>query len=479
MVQKMALGKIAALFCLLMFFVYLSTLSISLDDWDSVQFALGLKEFNVAKHQPHPPGFPLYILFGTLLNALLKNELLSLTCLSAFFGALSIFALYQLAKEMFNKQIALAASILTAITPMFWMYSVKAMSDMPALFFTLTAILFIFKYVKYKKTGDLYAASLLSAVSAGVRPYSAVLLFPLLVCAVFLRRKSAKNGLKALSVFAFATLAWFLPLILISGITEYFSSTDLFFKWVFGNPVESIVSAELTLDYLGGRVFSFLKNFLLGGYGINLQNLSSVEAILLFFIAGLLVCSLKKFDRKDERIILFASALAPYLLMVFTFFPYYNDRYLLIGVPLLSMIFANSIWRFKKTNQRLALFCVLGGLLLYASLPLALEIHTKPTPPLQLINYLNENYGSGDFIVLVGDEQRHFDYYPTAISKIPEVDCKKISQLLAENKTALCLYNINCPGLKLKLVSAFERNPRVHLKHSSSRLYEFSTEDGG
>jgi len=35
-------------------------------NWDAVQFALALHEFDIAKHQPHPPGYLLYAREGTL-----------------------------------------------------------------------------------------------------------------------------------------------------------------------------------------------------------------------------------------------------------------------------------------------------------------------------------------------------------------------------------------------------------------------------
>lgn len=31
-------------------------------NWDAVQFALALKEYDIAEHQPHPPGYILYVL---------------------------------------------------------------------------------------------------------------------------------------------------------------------------------------------------------------------------------------------------------------------------------------------------------------------------------------------------------------------------------------------------------------------------------
>ena len=36
----------------------------TLEDLDSVNFALGVRHFDVAQHQPHPPGYPLFIALG-------------------------------------------------------------------------------------------------------------------------------------------------------------------------------------------------------------------------------------------------------------------------------------------------------------------------------------------------------------------------------------------------------------------------------
>jgi len=45
-------------------------------NWDAVQFALALREFDVAKHQPHPPGYLLYVGLGRLFNASLGDPTL-------------------------------------------------------------------------------------------------------------------------------------------------------------------------------------------------------------------------------------------------------------------------------------------------------------------------------------------------------------------------------------------------------------------
>ncbi len=36
----------------------------TLEDLDSVNFALGVRHFDVALHQPHPPGYPVFIALG-------------------------------------------------------------------------------------------------------------------------------------------------------------------------------------------------------------------------------------------------------------------------------------------------------------------------------------------------------------------------------------------------------------------------------
>ena len=38
-------------------------------NWDGVQFALALREYDVVKHQPHPPGYILYVGLGRVVNA--------------------------------------------------------------------------------------------------------------------------------------------------------------------------------------------------------------------------------------------------------------------------------------------------------------------------------------------------------------------------------------------------------------------------
>ncbi|MBI2188183.1 MAG: hypothetical protein HYU37_13860, partial [Acidobacteria bacterium] len=81
---------------------HLPFLAPSLEDYDSINFALGLRDFDPARHQPHPPGSPVYIALGRALLAAISGlrpslgrveaEALTLGLLSAIAGAVAIVA---------------------------------------------------------------------------------------------------------------------------------------------------------------------------------------------------------------------------------------------------------------------------------------------------------------------------------------------------------------------------------------------------
>ncbi len=91
-------------------------------NWDAVQFALALHEFDIAKHQPHPPGYLLYVALGRLLNASLGDPTLAYVALAMLFSAGSTFVLYRLARRLYDRATALIAASLLAVSPLFWFY---------------------------------------------------------------------------------------------------------------------------------------------------------------------------------------------------------------------------------------------------------------------------------------------------------------------------------------------------------------------
>src|SRR4030042_6644172 len=72
--------------------------------WDSIQFALALKKYDITLHQPHPPGYFLYVMLGRLLNLLINDANTVFVSISLIFSGLAVAPLYTLWKRIFAKK---------------------------------------------------------------------------------------------------------------------------------------------------------------------------------------------------------------------------------------------------------------------------------------------------------------------------------------------------------------------------------------
>ena len=59
-------------FATLFLVAHLFALPRTLEDLDSVNFAMGVESFDVPAHQPHPPGYPVFILLGKISTGVLR-----------------------------------------------------------------------------------------------------------------------------------------------------------------------------------------------------------------------------------------------------------------------------------------------------------------------------------------------------------------------------------------------------------------------
>src|SRR5439155_13400219 len=62
--------------------------------YDSVQFALALEKYDPYLHQPHPPGYFLYVMAGKVLYFFLANANLSLILHRIFGSGLAVVGVY-------------------------------------------------------------------------------------------------------------------------------------------------------------------------------------------------------------------------------------------------------------------------------------------------------------------------------------------------------------------------------------------------
>src|SRR3954462_3630025 len=192
---------------------HLPFLAPALEDIDSINFALGLHHFDPALHQPHPPGYPVFIAVGRVALAIIhgvapglsyvRADALALAIWSAIGGALAIVAAAYVFHELTiagrprpalrptDEQradgIAFWGAVLLALTPLFWMTGLRPMSDMFGLGVALTARALLLRGARGGRA--LVAGAIVVGLAAGIRTQTVPLTLPLLLYAWLAQRR--------------------------------------------------------------------------------------------------------------------------------------------------------------------------------------------------------------------------------------------------------------------------------------------------
>jgi hypothetical protein len=197
-------------------------------NWDAVQFAMALREYDVVKHQPHPPGYVLYVALGRLVNTWLRDETAAYVLLAVLFSGLTTFVVYHLARAIYDRPTALAAATLVAVSPLFWFYGSVGLTYAGEALCASTVAYFSFRALRGSRTDAWLAAGYLG-LAGGVRQSILVLLLPLWGGAVAAGSRSVRVLAIGLAIVAGTVLTWFLPMIwLTGGLDRYLeASRDL------------------------------------------------------------------------------------------------------------------------------------------------------------------------------------------------------------------------------------------------------------
>jgi Protein O-mannosyl-transferase TMEM260-like len=185
-------------------------------NWDAVQFALALHEFDIAKHQPHPPGYLLYVALGRLLNASLGDPTLAYVALAMLFSAGTTFVLYSLARRLYDRPTALIAASLLAVSPLFWFYGSVGLTYAGEAFAASVVAWFAYGAL----TGhvrSLYWGALAVGLTGGMRQSVLVLLLPLWLGSALLGIRSRRRVAIAGGILLASVLAWLLPMLWLTG----------------------------------------------------------------------------------------------------------------------------------------------------------------------------------------------------------------------------------------------------------------------
>jgi transmembrane protein TMEM260 (protein O-mannosyltransferase) len=221
------LRKAIAGLAVLFFAAHVPVLPPTLEDLDSINFALGVRSFDVAKHQPHPPGYPVFIAMGKASTGLLRSvgvaspEPRGLAIWSAIAGALLVVPLFMLFLALdASESRAWWATFVVALSPLFWFTALRPLSDASGLTSAVASQALALSVAAGRaRPRALVWAALIAGLAVGIRSQTLLLTLPPLVLALMWPQSTlaARDRIAALAAAAIGVVAWAVPLVMASG----------------------------------------------------------------------------------------------------------------------------------------------------------------------------------------------------------------------------------------------------------------------
>jgi hypothetical protein len=291
-----------------------------LPSWDAIQFALALGEYDVVKHQPHPPGYILYVALARLVDA--GDPTGTLVGVSVGASALTVFLTYLLAWRLYGRATALVAALGLMASPLFWYSGVVGLTYTTEAALATGLALVIWR-MRHGGPAATVAGALALGLAGGVRQSLLVLFGPLWLGTAWASQRRWRPVAAGAGVLGLTVVAWLVPMM-----------------WLTGGPARYLAaSRELFDSTIRARTIA-------GAWPLNAVAVGEAlllgVGLLLPLLAWLAVGALRPGAAWDARAWLFAGWLLPPL-GVYLFFHFGQYEYLLAVLPALYILLARGL----------------------------------------------------------------------------------------------------------------------------------------
>ena len=298
--------------------LHLPYLPASLEDLDSVNFALGIRDYDVARHQPHPPGYPVFILIAKAVRSAGFPEPTALALVSVAGGALGVLAIAALFRRLDGRDgsWSTAATAVAMTAPLYWFTAARPLSDIAGL---AAAVAVQAMTLGAVGTRGLAIAAGCAGLAAGLRSQVVWLTAPLLIMrGLSAPTSSPRPRVTAIALLGFIAglLLWFLPLVVISGgPAAYGRALSDQGAEDFGN-IQMLWNVHGARDVLDALYYAFVAPWA-----------TWPMAVLVLVCAALGV--VWSYRRARHALLMLAVAFGPYLLFDLVFQEAFTSRYAL------------------------------------------------------------------------------------------------------------------------------------------------------
>ncbi len=245
--------------------------------FDSANYALAVRDFyNVAFHQPHPPGYPLYVGIARFVNLALNDANRALIVEGIAWSVLAVVTTALLGKALFGRAVGLLAATLLVFTVGFWGYGEVAYPYV-ALAGETAVLAWLALATLRGHRGYVVWFGLAWGIAAGVRWDAAVFCMPLWLWA--LASVGWRLRLASVALGAGVVVAWAVPMVVLTGGWDVYRQALSSYLQVW-----SAQSAYVVGDFASGgeTQATYNLNFLIN----YLRQMLGVGLLLVLYVFG-------------------------------------------------------------------------------------------------------------------------------------------------------------------------------------------------
>lgn len=347
-------------------------------EFDEQLFMSGVERYEPLVHHPPPPGYPLFIAVGHLVNAVTQDPFISLVGISVVSSVIGFPFLLLAFKNLGRDwRTGLAGAALFYLSPVMLVHSALPLSDPPALMM-LSVTLWLASLVGLvgsTRTIVLFAA--FASMTVGMRPQFSIAVLPMFFVVVLFWMRSGRLRVFALATFAVASLIWLLPLVSALG------GVEPWLRWE-ANQASYFAEHDADVSRTGRSAMAILFRFVAHPWGPKFLSFP------LLVVSGIGIAALV--ISRNRPALLIAALSGPYLAFcLFMMDPADGVRYALPSV--LGFAFVAGVGLVELANRVrfrplpvLATACFAAGFGWYVY-PLIVLRTTQPSPPVQAAEF--------------------------------------------------------------------------------------------
>ncbi|MDP6934404.1 MAG: hypothetical protein QGG40_15870 [Myxococcota bacterium] len=199
-------------------------------EWDSVNYALGIGNFDPFEHQPHPPGYPVFVMALRVLTWFGLETTRAFLVLNALFGTAVLGLLGWMARRSVGPLLALLLGVAFSVCPPFWSQGAVSTAYVAECFCSMACGAMALALVRGRISLPVVAG--VAALIMGIRPSGVVTLLPVVLVAAVMVRPPRRTLAISTLVFGAVCSLWFFPLIIASGGWDaYQTASDALAEW--------------------------------------------------------------------------------------------------------------------------------------------------------------------------------------------------------------------------------------------------------